>query len=152
MWLRDASLEGYLIPIGTLAYVGDIRVYRFGQSIFQFIADKYGIGKIGEILKKTRRMGSIERALESATGLSVDVLSKKWTEAIRKEYLPQIVDHQTPSAIAMKLTDSEHDFSEFQRGAVGLALRASSTSTSPTGACTTTCTWRRPSTGSRSRS
>ncbi len=113
MWLRDASLEGYLIPVGTLAYVGDIRVYRFGQSIFQFIADKYGIGKIGEILKKTRRLGSMERALESATGLSVDVLSKKWTEAIRKEYLPQIVDHQTPSAIAMKLTDSEHDFSNF---------------------------------------
>ncbi|MGH7682579.1 MAG: hypothetical protein ACRENN_11425, partial [Candidatus Eiseniibacteriota bacterium] len=113
MWLRDASLEGYLIPVGTLAYVGDIRVYRFGQSIFQFIADRYGIGKIGELLKKTRRLGSVERAFESSTGLSIDVLSKKWTEAIRKEYLPQIVDHQTPSSIAMKLTDSEHDFSNF---------------------------------------
>ena len=113
MWLRDASLEGYLIPIRTLGYVGDIRVYRFGQSIYQFIADRYGIAKIGEILKKTRRLGSAERALESATGLTIDVLSKKWTEAIRKEYLPQIVDHQEPTAIAMRLTDSERDFSNF---------------------------------------
>jgi len=113
MWLRDASLEGYLIPVRTLAYVGDIRVYRFGQSIFQFIAEHYGLAKIGEILKKTRRLGSMERALEASTGLSVDVLSKKWTEAVRKEYLPQIVDHENPTAIAMRLTDSERDLSNF---------------------------------------
>ncbi len=113
MWLRDASLEGYLIPITTLSYVGDIRVYRFGQSIFQFIADHYGVAKIGELLKKTRRLGSAERALESATGLTVAVLSKKWVEAVRKEYLPQIVDHQVPSTIAMRLTDSESDHSNF---------------------------------------
>jgi hypothetical protein len=112
-WLRDASLEGYLIPIGTLSYVGDIRVYRFGQSIFQFIADTYGVQKIGDILKRTRRLGSMERALETSTGLTVDVLSKKWQEAVRKEYLPQIADYDKPDKIASKLTDSEHDLSNF---------------------------------------
>src|SRR5258705_8443935 len=84
MWLRDASLEGYLTPLRVLEYVGDIRVYRFGQSIFQFIADTYGIQKIGDILKRTRRLGSLDKALESSTGLSVDVLSKKWMDAVRK--------------------------------------------------------------------
>ncbi|MBI4364875.1 MAG: PD40 domain-containing protein [Candidatus Latescibacteria bacterium] len=113
MWLRDASLEGYLTPLRVLEYVGDIRVYRFGQSIFQFIADTYGVQKIGEILKKTRRLGSLDRALESATGLTVDVLSKKWTEAVRKEYLPQIADFDKPDAIAAKLTDAERDLSNF---------------------------------------
>ena len=113
MWLRDASLEGYLIPLRVLSYVGDIRVYRFGQSIFQFIADKYGVAKIGELLKRTRRLGSAERALEATTGLTVDVLSKKWTESVRKEFLPQIVDHQNPNAIANRLTDSESDLSNF---------------------------------------
>ncbi len=112
-WLRDAALEGYLIPINVLAYVGDIRVYRFGQSIFEYIADTYGIQKIGEILKRTRRMGSMERALESSTGLTIEVLSKKWQEAVRKEYLPQIADYEKPDAIASKLTDSAHDLSDF---------------------------------------
>ncbi|MGE5180405.1 MAG: hypothetical protein ACM3PF_15070, partial [Bacteroidota bacterium] len=112
-WLRDASLEGYLIPIGTLAYVGDIRVYRFGQSIWEFIADTYGIQKIGDILKRTRRMGSAERALESATGLTIDVLSKKWQESVRREYLPQIADYDKPDAIATKLTNAAHDRSNF---------------------------------------
>ncbi|HYJ32308.1 MAG TPA: hypothetical protein VE326_03745 [Candidatus Binatia bacterium] len=112
-WLRDASLEGYLIPISTLAYVGDIRVYRFGQSIFEFIADTYGIQKIGDILKRTRRMGSMERALEASTGLTVDVLSKKWQESVRKQYLPQIADYDKADAIASKLTDAQHDRSNF---------------------------------------
>jgi hypothetical protein len=119
-WLRDASLEGYLIPIATLSYVGDIRVYRFGQSIFKFIADSYGVQKIGDILKRTRRLGSVERALESSTGLTVDVLSKKWQEAVRKEYLPQIADYDKPDKIASRLTDSEHDLSNFHT-AVGVS-------------------------------
>lgn len=113
MWLRDASLEGYLIPIRTLQYVGDIRVYRFGQSILQFIADTYGIGKVGELLQRTRRLGNVERALESTTGLSIDTLSKKWQEAVRKEYLPQIADYDKPDVIASRLTDSERDRSNF---------------------------------------
>jgi hypothetical protein len=58
-------------------------------------------------------MGSLDKALESSTGLTIDVLSNKWTEAIRKEYLPQIVDHQNPSTVAMRLTDSERDLSNF---------------------------------------
>jgi len=113
MWLRDASLEGYLTPIRVLEYVGDIRVYRFGQSIFEFIADTYGVQKIGEILKRTRRMGSADRALESSTGLTVEVLSKKWTESVRKEYLPQIADYDKADRIAGKLTDAERDLSNF---------------------------------------
>ena len=113
MWLRDASLEGYLIPIRILGYVGDLRVYRFGQSIFQFIADTYGIAKVGEILKKTRRLGGVDRALESATGLTVEVLSKKWQEAVRKEYLPQIADFDKPDVIATRITDAERDLSNF---------------------------------------
>ena len=113
MWLRDASLEGYLTPLKVLEYVGDIRVYRFGQSIFEFIADTYGIQKIGEILKKTRRYGNFERALESSTGLTVEVLSKKWTEAVRKEYLPQIAEYDRADKIADRLTDAERDLSNF---------------------------------------
>jgi WD40 repeat protein len=113
MWLRDAALEGYLIPIGTLSYVGDIRVYRFGQSIMEFIADSYGLQKIGEIFKRVRRYGNIDAALESATGLTIDVLSKKWTESVRKAYLPDIADYDRPDAIADALTNNEADMAHF---------------------------------------
>src|SRR6185503_16657524 len=42
-----------------------------------------------------------------------DVLSKKWMEAVRKEYLPQIADDDKPDAIAARLTDAEKDQSNF---------------------------------------
>jgi hypothetical protein len=124
MWLRDASLEGYLIPITTLQYVGDIRVYRFGQSIMQFIADTYGVAKIGEMLKRTRRLGSVERALEATTGLTLETLSKKWQDEVRREYLPQIADYEKPDAIASRLTDSSRDLSNFN---VAVAVSPSGT-------------------------
>jgi Tol biopolymer transport system component len=55
----------------------------------------------------------MERALEASTGLTVDVLSKKWQESVRKQYLPQIADYDKADAIASKLTDSQHDRSNF---------------------------------------
>ena len=113
MWLRDASLEGYLIPITALTYVGDIRVYRFGQSIWEFIADSYGVQKIGEILKRVHRYGDLDGALESSTGLTVEVLSKKWSESVRKAYLPDIAEYDRPDAIADPLTHAARDLSNF---------------------------------------
>ncbi len=113
MWLRDASLEGYLIPISTLAYVGDIRVYRFGQSIFEYIADAYGIQKIGEILKRVHRFGSVDAAIEATTGLTIEVLSKKWSESVRKAYLPDIAEYDRADAIADPLTHAAQDLSNF---------------------------------------
>jgi Tol biopolymer transport system component len=113
MWLRDASLEGYLIPITALAYVGDIRVYRFGQSIWQFIADSYGVQKIGEILKRVHRYGNLDGALESSTGLTVEVLSKKWAESVRKAYLPDIAEYDRPDAIADPLTHAARELANF---------------------------------------
>ena len=43
----------------------------------------------------------------------MEVLSKKWQESVRKQYLPQIADYEKADAIAAKLTDSEHDRSNF---------------------------------------
>ena len=92
--------------------MGDIRVYRFGQSIFKYIADTYGIQKVGDLLEAdaaARERGSRARVLD---GLTVEVLSK-WQESVRKQYLPQIADYEKADAIAAKLTDSEHDRSNF---------------------------------------
>ena len=51
MWLRDAALEGYLLSIEQLSLVGDIRVYRLGHSVWDYIARTYGQRKVGELLK-----------------------------------------------------------------------------------------------------
>ncbi len=111
MWLRDASLEGYFIGLEELEYTGDIRVYRFGQSVFQFIDERYGSQKIGELLKAFARRGSLDKAVQSTLGISVADLSKEWTAKVRKTYLPQIAEFEPAETYGLKLTDQEKDLS-----------------------------------------
>jgi Tol biopolymer transport system component len=113
MWMRDASLEGYLIPIETLEFVGDIRVYRFGQSIFAYIGKTFGDERIGEILKRVARTRSTGRAFQDVLGITLAKLSEDWTDDVRKTYLPKIRDHQKPDEFARRLTDSDKDMSNF---------------------------------------
>ncbi|NNE09482.1 MAG: peptidase S9, partial [Gemmatimonadetes bacterium] len=111
MWLRDAALQGYLIPIPILSRVGDIRVYRFGQSIFQFLADQYGDEKVGEILRAAPRVGGVNHAFQSVLGVSLSKFSEEWLEDVRRTYLPQIADYQKPEKFARKITDNGKDLS-----------------------------------------
>ncbi len=111
MWLRDAALQGYLVSVPILGRVGDIRVYRFGQSIFDFLGGKYGDEKIGEILRAAPRVGGIDPAFKSVLGLSLEKFSDEWLEEVRRTYLPQIADYSKPSRFARRITRSGEDLS-----------------------------------------
>ena len=107
MWLRDGALQGYLTPIEDLAYVYDIRVYRYGQAIFAYIGQTYGDETVGLLLKKLAHTRSLEKAVQDVLGMSLEKLSEDWTESVRRTYLPQIRDHEKPTAFAKRLTDHE---------------------------------------------
>ncbi len=113
MWLRDAALTGYLIPLDMLSYVGDIRVYRFGQSVLHFIGQRYGDEKIGEILQKAPLYKSIDRAIESSLGIDMEELSRLWLEDTRRRYLPQIAEYEKPSRYGKQLLNHREDRSNF---------------------------------------
>jgi hypothetical protein len=105
-WLRDATLNGYLRTIGEMDRRDDYLSYRFGQSLWAYIGQKWGDEVVGILLQKAPRMG-IERAFETTLGLSLPELSREWTTNVRSTYLPQIADHGGASTFSKKLTD--HD-------------------------------------------
>ncbi len=113
MWMRDAALSGYLLPISELNYAGDIRAYRFGQSLWSYIAGRYGDEKVGEILQKAPRYKNIEKAFKSSIGVDLEALSEEWMEDIRKTYLPQIADYKKPKDIAKPLTNHQKELAIF---------------------------------------
>ncbi len=113
MWLRDGALQGYLIPLEDPGQVEDIRVYRFGQSIFAYIGARFGDDRIGELLRRTARTRSVEKSFQDVLGITLEKFSKDWTEDVRKTYLPQIRDHKKPEDVARRLTDSEKSLSSY---------------------------------------
>ncbi len=111
MWLRDGALEGYLTTLPELEMTGDIRVYRYGQAVFEFIDQRYGSQKIGEMLKGVSRRGGLDRVVQSSLGISVADLSKQWTEEMRKTYLPTIAEYDQAEVYGRRLTDHRGDLS-----------------------------------------
>ena len=75
MFLRDATVHNYLPQID---YLSGYFAYRGGQSVWYYIANKYGEQKIAEIFSQIKSARSIEKGFKSAIGLSVKELSERW--------------------------------------------------------------------------
>ena len=102
-WVRDAVLNGYMRDIREMSERDDYLSYRFGQSLWAYIGEKWGDEVIGILLQKAMRLG-VDRAFASTLGLSLQELSTEWLEEVRKNYLGQITEHQRADEFAQKLT------------------------------------------------
>ena len=104
MWLRWSTLEGFFIPLPMMDQVFDIRVYRIGQAIWDFIGERYGDEKIGELLRMTGYYRSIDVAFEKTLGIDRHALSDDWEDYVKKKYYPQITDLDRPDKDARRIS------------------------------------------------
>lgn len=106
MFLRDATIHGYLPKIDQLyGYFA----YRGGQSVWNYIATKYGEQKVSELLTRIKGSRSVEHGFRNAIGLTVEELSERWQKEQKVQYWPDIAKRQEPSDYARRLTDHRKD-------------------------------------------
>jgi len=103
MWVRDACLAGNLPTIEQLGWANDIRVYRLGQSVWEFFGQEYGNDKIGDLLRAMRDRKSLERGIEDVTKASLSDFSERWGMAMRRKHLPTIAAARTTREFAQPL-------------------------------------------------
>lgn len=85
MILSDLVYYDKLVPIQEIWKIeGSYLMYKEGQSILKFIADKYGEQKIGEIYHKIGFIGGFNEALERVVGIDEITLSGEWTVSLSK--------------------------------------------------------------------
>ena len=106
MFMRDATLNGYLPPI---PFLGGFLAYKGGQSVLYYIAERYGDEKIGELLGKTKINKSLDRGLKKAIGIDTEELTTRWHRYLKRKYWPDIADRKEPEEIAKRLTDHRKD-------------------------------------------
>lgn len=103
MFLRDASISGYLPEIPNLsAYMA----YKGGQSLYYYIAKTYGDKKISEMMWSVRNRRSVERGIKEALRIDLEELSDQWRRAMRKQYWPDIKDRKSPKEFTERLTNN----------------------------------------------
>jgi len=109
MFMRDATIHTYLPPID---YLGGYFAYRGGQSVWYYIANKYGDQKIAEILNRIKGSRSIEQGFKNALGLTVSELNDRWQKEQKVLYWPDIAKREDPADFATRLTNhvKESDF------------------------------------------
>ena len=103
MFLRDASLSGYLPPI---QYLSAYLAYKGGQSLYYYIAQKYGDKKISEMMWSVRNRRNVADGIQEALRIDLDELSDQWQMAMRKQYWPDVQDRDLPGDFAIQLTDN----------------------------------------------
>jgi Tol biopolymer transport system component len=106
MFLRDATVHEYLPPIKQLyGYFA----YRGGQSVFYYLANKYGEQKIGELLNKIKSTRSVEIGLKNSIGLNLEELSERWEKEQKVMYWPDIAKREDPTDFARRLTEHKKE-------------------------------------------
>ncbi|MES3033715.1 MAG: hypothetical protein V4813_06925 [Gemmatimonadota bacterium] len=107
MWLRDAALNGDIPNIEQMTVYPDrFFPYRFGESLFRYIGERWGDQVIGQILEAVPNVG-IERAFRRELGLSLDELSDDWKDAMQKQFLPTVVNLDRPRRFAENLLNQK---------------------------------------------
>jgi len=106
MFMRDATIHEYLAPID---YLNGYFAYRGGQSVWNYIATKYGEQKIADILARIKGTRSVDAGFRSAIGLSVNELSERWQKEQKIQYWPDIAKREDPADYAHRLTDHTKD-------------------------------------------
>ena len=86
MWMRDAIYNEKLIPITRLTPEHGFAVYKEGESIVNFIAKRYGEGKLGEIYHNIGLLSNFNEVTKKTLGISLDELDRLWRESLKERY------------------------------------------------------------------
>jgi WD40-like Beta Propeller Repeat len=102
-WLRDAAVSGNIPTVRQMTERPDKYFpYRFGESFWQYVGERWGDAAIGEILRNTPAVG-VERAFLRELGMPLDAVGAAWREAVQSQYLPAASVTQRPQTFAEPL-------------------------------------------------
>lgn len=101
--MRDAALNGNIPSVEQMTMRPDqFFPYRFGQSFFEYVADRWGDEVVGEIMNASVSLG-IPRAFRRYTGTDLEDLGEEWKEHVQTTYLPQVAELERPRRVAQPM-------------------------------------------------
>ena len=106
MVMRDVSIHERMPSVKELNF---FMAYKGGQSLWRFIAGKYGREKVGDIFRSMKKTQNDEKGYEAALGMNYDDLTKQWHKYLKKEYWPDVENRDPIEDISERLTDHKKE-------------------------------------------
>ncbi len=105
MFIRDAILNNYIYPVQNIAQInGTYLMYKEGQAILKYIAEKYGEEKLLELIQNLWIDKRFALVFEKTMGTKYKEFDKEWLYHLKKEKFPLLQNHDNPKQIAHQIT------------------------------------------------
>lgn len=104
MVMRDAVVSNYLVPLDDIDRIyGSFLMYKEGQSILQFIGERYGEEKILLLMENFWRSTNFEEVFKFTIGKTYKEFDEEWIYAMKKKYYPVLATSDQPSSVSAPL-------------------------------------------------
>ncbi len=112
MILRDAVINNRLIPIDKLDSFSHLEevylAYKEAQTIFIYLSNKYGKGKISEFINGFRGDAGMDAIFKKVFKKEISDFQKEYEFYLKKKYWSQVQGRDTPEKYGPKLTENDH--------------------------------------------
>ncbi|MBI3195598.1 MAG: PD40 domain-containing protein [Ignavibacteriae bacterium] len=104
MVMRDAVVNNYVVPLDNMSRIfGSFLMYKEGQNILQFIAERYGDEKVLLLMENMWKATSFEEVFKMTLNKSYEEFDNDWTYWLKKTYYPLLALSDAPSAASKAL-------------------------------------------------
>lgn len=105
MFIRDAVLNGYLVPVSEMYRInGSYLMYKEGQNILNFIAEKYGEEKILQLMENIWKEDEFSHTMKLTLGVDYREFDEQWTYHLKKEKYPLMESNDFPRMVSVPIT------------------------------------------------
>jgi hypothetical protein len=106
MVMRDAVLSDYVVPVSDIERIyGSYLMYKEGQSILEFIAQRFGPEKILLLMENFWKANSFTEVMKLTIGKTYKEFDEEWLYALKKRYYPILAQDDLPSGVAQSIID-----------------------------------------------
>ncbi|HLF20776.1 MAG TPA: hypothetical protein VI704_08290, partial [Bacteroidota bacterium] len=106
MVLRDAVINNYVVPLSDIERIfGSFLMYKEGQNILQFVAERYGEEKILLLMENFWKSSSFSEVMKTTIGKGYKELDEDWLYRLKKKYYPAVTKEDLPSSVSKSIVD-----------------------------------------------
>jgi len=106
MVMRDAVLNNHVVPLSRIERIyGSFLMYKVGQNILEFIANRYGEEKVLLLMENFWKSNSFSQVMKLTIGKDYEEFDTEWMYYLKKRYYPQLAHDDLPSGITKKILD-----------------------------------------------
>ncbi len=106
-YIRDIALTDKLLSIENLNYYGGYIVYKEGQLIYRYIAEKYGKKACTEFFSTLVYTGNLNKTFEDVFGIEFEKFDNDFQNYVRERFYPVLSTKKLPSNAGKVIVNHE---------------------------------------------